>query len=153
MNALFQRVPGKVEAENYAHQGPGKSYRLNPPTKNADRYRKSEPVSVEPTEGAGRRGSAGQSIRLSDDEWTSYDINSLETKPYDVTIKIKTEHQPAELQISVNGETAAGFQTVSIDKEGWQEMRLDSVRLNKGTNRLKMIVKKGTISIDYLDFH
>jgi hypothetical protein len=152
VNALFRRVPGKVEAENYARQGSGKSYLLNAPTKNADRYRKSEPVPVESADDSGSRRFAGQAIRLSAGEWTSYDINSLEAQAYDLTIKIKTDHQPAEVQLSINDDGADSSQTVSINEGGWQEMKLDKVRLNKGSNRLKLIVKKGATRIDWLDF-
>src|ERR1700685_3668495 len=48
VNALFHRVPGKVQAENYGHDGPEKSYHVLDPKKLSPDYRKSEPVQIEP---------------------------------------------------------------------------------------------------------
>ena len=152
MSALFRRVPGRVEAENYGHEGPDKSYRVNNPEKNASLYRKSEAVLVEPVEGSGSRGSAGQAIRLTAGEWTSYDINSLEANSYAVTIKIKTDHPPAAFKLFVNDRNSDTLQSVAVSEQGWQELKLNSVRFTKGSNRVKLTVEDGTISIDWLEF-
>src|SRR5208282_432423 len=71
VNALFRRVPGKVEAENYDHEGLNNSYFVKTNTARAGYYRTSEPVPVELLE------KNGQAIRLNADEWTAYAVNSL----------------------------------------------------------------------------
>ena len=151
VNALFRRVPGKVEAENYGHEGPDKAYLVKAPMRNASQYRKSEPVPVEPVDGSGRRGSSGQAIRLSEGEWTAYSVNCLEAKTYALTIKVRTDHLPAAFTLSSN-DSRADTQKVTISEEGWQELKLNPVSFVKGSNRVKLIVEDGTVSIDWLEF-
>jgi endoglucanase len=151
VNALFHRVPGRIEAENYSHQGAGKSYQLNPPTKNADRYRKSEPVPMVATNELASRRSPGQGIRLSAGEWTSYDVNSLESRTYDIVIKVKAD-QPAELRLSINDNRLDPAQKTSTRDKSWQELKLGKMKLEKGSNHLKLSVASGTASIDWLRF-
>ena len=47
VNAILRQVPGKVEAENYGHEGLNTSYFVEANTANAKYYRTSEPVPVE----------------------------------------------------------------------------------------------------------
>jgi endoglucanase len=158
VQALFRRVPGKVEAENYSHGGKNISYWVNDDSQRSSRYRLSEPVLVEPVEPAElaaqntRRRSSSQAIKLSAGEWTAYDINSLELKTYAVTIKVKAEKLPAKLAISLNEASPDKYQQVNISQEGWRELKLDPVPLLKGPNHLKLLVSSGTISIDWIDF-
>jgi endoglucanase len=159
VNALFRRVPGKVEAENYGHRGKNNSYLVTDDRQRSSHYRLSEPVLVEPVEAAERaaqntrRRSSSQAIKLSAGEWTSYEINSVEPKTYAVTIKVKTAELPAALEISINEASPDKYQKVDISEKGWQELKLKLVDLVKGPNRLKLLVRTGTISIDWIDFH
>jgi hypothetical protein len=110
---------------------------------------------VEPAELAAqniRRRSSSQAIKLSAGEWTSYEINNLDLKTYAVTIKVKAEQSPAALVISLNEASPDKYQQVDISEEGWRELKLNPVRLVKGPNHLKLFVKSGTISIDWIDF-
>ncbi len=152
VSSLFRRVPGRVEAENYGQEGPDKSYQVNEPERNAGQYRTSEPVPVESVEGNGRRGSSGQAIRLSKGEWTSYRINSLDAKTYALTMRIKSDHLPATLRLSINDSSADTNQKVDINLEAWQELKLNSVSFVKGLNHVKLAVENGTVSIDWLEF-
>jgi hypothetical protein len=60
VNALLRRVPGRVEAENYGHEGPGKSYWLRDAGQKSQHYRKSEPVPVEVIDTPIERGPTGR---------------------------------------------------------------------------------------------
>jgi endoglucanase len=158
VNALLRRVPGKVEAENYGHQGKNNSYLVKDDSQRSSRYRLSEPVQVEPVEPADpatqntRRRSSSQAIKLSAGEWTSYEINSAEPKTYAVMIKVKTEELPAALEISINEASPDKSRKVDISQKGWQELKLDPADLLKGLNHLKLLVRTGTINIDWTDF-
>ena len=55
VNALFHRLPVRVEAENFGHVGLGKSYSVKDPSRKSPNYRKSEPVTIEISEGGGNR--------------------------------------------------------------------------------------------------
>jgi endoglucanase len=148
--ALFHRVPGKVEAENYGHEGENRSYSVKDADQNAKLYRKSEPVQVETTESVDRRGS-GQAIVLNAGEWTAYDINSLDAQTYKVTVKVKTAQSPAAIRLSINDD-ATSSQATTISNDGWQELQLPDVKLVKGANHVKLAVEQGTLSVDWLNF-
>lgn len=142
VNALFHRVPGKVEAENYGHDGLNNSYFVKTNTVHADYYRKSEPVPVERVE------NSGQAIRLNAGEWTAYAINSLEARSYTLTVRAKAESAPAVFEISVNGNR----QEVAGDATGWFEFKLKPVTLAAGANQVKMAVTNGTVVFDWMRF-
>lgn len=142
VNALFRRVPGKVEAENYGHAGLNTSYFVKASTAKAKFYRISEPVPVEPVE------PSGQAIRLDADEWTAYAVNSLKAKTRALTVKARAESGPAILQVSVNGNS----QDVAVNDKNWVEIKLKPVRLSPGTNEVKLSVKSGSVGVDWMAF-
>ncbi len=188
VNALFHRVPGKVEAENYGAGGQDHSFHVKDPGQRSGLYRKSEGVLIDllerpnakkpdaekadsekaDSEKTGseksptgnnvaqprrRRDEAGQCVRLYQGDWITYDINSLESKPYSLNIKVKTDSLPAAFSIAVNDASPEKSQKVAIsEKGGWHELKLNPVELIKGANRVKLTIDAGTVSIDWLDF-
>jgi aryl-phospho-beta-D-glucosidase BglC (GH1 family) len=142
VNAIFRRVPGKVEAENYGHEGLNASYLVRPDTANATYYRTSEPVPVELVE------PSGQAIRLHAGEWTAYAVNSLAAQTYALTVKAKAESAPAVFQISVNGRS----QELAVHDQDWVEIKLNPVRFLAGANQVKLSVKSGSVGVDWMDF-
>ena len=75
VSAVLRRVPGRVEAENYGHEGLNRSYSVKRTTENARLYRTSEPVTIEPVGKEGSRWSSEQAIQLIAEEWTAYTSN------------------------------------------------------------------------------
>ena len=144
VNAIFRRAPGIVEAENYGHDGDGKSYKVTDPSLKSEYYRKSEPV---PVVIADERG-AKKSIRLQADEWTAYTINSLKTQNYTGTIRLKAETAPASLTVSVGQQK----KIIPLADTDWKEMGLGNLKLSEGENRLKVEVGGGTILVDWFRF-
>jgi hypothetical protein len=142
VNALFHRVPGKVEAENYGHDGSNQSYWVKTNSAKADYYRKSEPVPVELIE------NSGQGIRLTGGEWTAYSVNSLKAQTYALTVRAKAESAPALFEISVNGNR----QEVAANESGWVEFKLNPVNLAAGANQVKLTVTTGTVGFDWMRF-
>ncbi len=90
VNAIFRRVPGRVEAENYGHDGINQSYFVKDVAQRSKLYRVSEPVIVEPIEGGGRGGSQ-QGIRLGEQEWTVYAIHSPTARDYSAVLRAKAD--------------------------------------------------------------
>lgn len=142
VNALFRRVPGKVEAENYSQAGLNTSYFVKANTAKAEFYRTSEPVPVELVE------PSGQAVRLNAEEWTAYAVNSLDAKTYALTVKAKAESAPAVFQVSVNGNS----QEMAANDKSWVEIKLQPVRLSPGTNEVKLSVKSGSVGFDWMAF-
>ena len=141
VNALFRRVPGKVEAENYGHEGLNHSYFVKEPAQKSKYYRTSEPVLVELVE-------PGEAIRLNAGEWTAYSVNSLQAKSYALTVRAQMDSVLAVFQVSVNGNS----QEVVTDRQGWVEFKLKPVNLVAGANQVKLSVKNGSIGFDWMEF-
>jgi endoglucanase len=146
VNATFRRVPGRVEAENFGHEGAEKSYHIKDKAHRAKYYRKGEPVAIELLNDEGRRSE--QAIKLSAEEWTVYTINSLETKNYAGKIKVRASGLPAEFQVSMDGDS----QPQSLSTTNWVELGLKQCRFSNGVNRLKLLVTRGELMVDWFEF-
>jgi len=90
----------------------------------------------------------GTMIKLSTGEWTAYRINSPQAKSHRVTLKVKVEQQPAQVQISFNDQT----QGITVDKTGWTQIPIGPAALQAGENRLQLSVKSGSVWIDWCSF-
>ena len=149
VNALFRRVPGRVEAENYGHEGPGRYYSVKNYSQKSKNKRTSEAVPVELTENeGGRRGRSEQAIRLAVDEWTTYTVNSLEARPYAAVVRVKAENAPVSLRLSVGNSS----QQIAVSDLNWTEMPLQPVTFVKGVNQVKLAVEKGAVLVDWMQF-
>ena len=146
VNAIFRRVPGKVEAENYGHEGAGTSYFVKDVNQKSKYYR--EPVPVEPVTSERRRFRSEQSIRLKAEEWTAYTIHSMTAKKYKVIARVKSEDAPSVFLFS----TRQQERTMPVTGGDWMEVDLGSVKLSEGANRFKIMVKSGMILFDWFRF-
>jgi endoglucanase len=148
VNAIFRRAPGKVEAENYGHEGAGISYSIKDNDQNSKFYRTSEPVPVELIGAKAGRFRSEQSIRLRAEEWTVYTINSVTAKNFQVAARIKAENTPSEFQFSIRQQK----KTIPVTGDDWMEVDLGSVKLSEGPNRFEIRVKSGEIMFDRFSF-
>ena len=146
VNAIFRRVPGRVEAENYGQAGAEKSYHVKNVSQRSKNYRKSEPVLVEMLKDQGWRSE--QAIKLGADEWTVYDINSVEAAGYAAKARVKAATASAEFQIGIGADT----QRVTAGSTEWVELPLKPLRLAQGANRVTLRVTRGEVLVDWLDF-
>lgn len=148
VNAMFRRAPAKVEAENYGHEGAGKSYSLKDTSQKSKFYRTSEPVPVEMSSAGGNRFRSEQSVRLQADEWTAYTIYSLSAKDYKAVARVKAIGEPAEFLFSIGQQK----KTLPVSGAEWTELDLGSVKLVEGANCYEVKITKGTIQIDWIRF-
>jgi endoglucanase len=148
VNAIFCRVPGKVEAENYGHEDAETSYYVKDVSQKSKYYRISEPVPVELIVSEDRQFRSDQCIRLNAEEWTTYTIHSLTAKDYKVIARIKAEDAPSVFQFSIRQQE----QTIPVASGDWIEVDLGSVKLSEGTNKFKIMVKSGMILFDWFYF-
>lgn len=150
VHALFRRLPVKIEAENYGHQGAGRSYSLKDASRKSKFYRKSEPVPVQShsDEGAeGRRRRSSQSIRLGADEWTAYEVTSLEDQTWQAKIRAMTVNAPAAFVFSFNDQG----QEIAVKEGSWSLLDAGSVKATKGANRITLRVTSGAVEFDWID--
>ena len=142
VDSLFHRVPGRVEAENYGHEGLNHSYFVKEPAQKSKYYRTSEPVPVVPAE------NSGQAVRLNSGEWTAYVINSLRPQTYALTVRARVENAMTTFLVDVNGTS----QEVPANDQGWVEYKLKPVNLVAGTNRIRLSVTEGSAAFDWMEF-
>ena len=90
VNAMFCRIPLKIEAENYGHKGYLKSYFVKDTATMSANYRREEPVKVEVINSNKQSLISDQAIHLSEGEWTAYNFVSLQEKQYKMSFEIKT---------------------------------------------------------------
>jgi hypothetical protein len=148
VNAMMRRIPGKVEAENYGHEGLNVSFSVQDPSAKAKLYRTSEPVPIVPVEGATRRNSS-QAIQLKAQEWTAYVITSLADKDYLPSCMARSEESSTVLEISLDGHR----QEITLQPGSWSEIKLKPIPFKTGPNRLKVVVKSGAASLDWFAFN
>ncbi len=145
VNAMFRRVPGRVEAENYGHEGPNQSYFVKDVSQRSKLYRVSEPVIVESIEGGGRGGSQ-QGIRLGEGEWTAYAIRSLTARDCAAVLRAKADGGTSVVAVSLGGRT----QDATISQGDWTEIPLTALSLSQGDNRLKILARSGAVHLDWI---
>jgi hypothetical protein len=145
VNAMLRRVPARIEGENYGQGGVNVSYSVADSSRRSANYRTNEPVPVVAGE-PGRRWSV-QYISLSAEEWTAYSIDSLASQGCAVTIRVRAEKAPAEAQVVVGEQVL----DIKIPSEDWSELKLGPVTLERGINRIRWVVRRGTVDLDWLD--
>ena len=144
VNAMFRVAPARMEAENFGHEGPGRSYQVKE-LKRSTNYRKSEHVPIG-VQGGGRRQS-GQYITLKASEWTAYTITSQKPCKFEISVRAKSSGPATEIALAVGDK----IQLVTIPQSDWREIKLGTFAFAQGQNRLKLQVKSGVADIDWLD--
>lgn len=147
VNALFHRAPGRVEAENYGHEGLNRSYFIKEPRQNSKYYRPSEPVPVELIETDNNRWRSAQGIRLNAGEWTAYSVESPDSRSDEAVVRVKAETESAVFQLTLNRQAQEG----TVGRGPWAEVKLKPAPLVSGTNRLALRVTSGTACFDWID--
>jgi aryl-phospho-beta-D-glucosidase BglC (GH1 family) len=145
VNSMLRRMPARIEGENFGHGGPNISYGVKDVGGRSEFYRQDEPVRVNARE-TGRRRS-DQFITLNAAEWTSYTISSEAATNCSISIMARAQNVPAEAQLLVGDSVL----DVKITPGTWTEIKLGPASLTRGTNRLKWIIKQGTVDLDWLN--
>jgi hypothetical protein len=148
VNAIFRRVPGKVEAENYGHEGLNKSFCVKDTSQKAKYYRTAEPVPVELIEQQTDQWISKQCIKLGAGEWTAYAINSRKSQSCKPAVRAKAESIPAAFTFSLNGQN----KDINVTEADWVDIKLEEMNFTEGLNTLKLAVSSGTIYFDWFNF-
>ena len=143
VNAMFRRLPVKIEAENYGHDGFQKSYFVKDTTAKSANYRPAEPV---PVKLFGNKRS-GQYIELFTGEWVAYTFYCSAKPANNLTVRARALAKPAEITIDVNGERS----DMTFETTNWTDFRTDLFRFNSGVNQLKVLIKTGSVQLDWID--
>ncbi len=145
VNALMRRAPARIEAENFGQDGQGESYSVRHGEARSKFYRLSQPVPINAGESTRRRSDLF--ITLGDTEWAAYTISSGEAKEYSVIVRVKASAGPAEALLTIG----QGAFALKIPQRAWTELKIGTVKLNAGANRLKWLVTSGSVDLDWLE--
>jgi endoglucanase len=146
VNSMFRRIPLKLEAENYGHDGYLKSYFVKDTVTNSETYRTNEPVKIQMLNQDKKSRKSDQVVELNSGEWTAYKVNSPDQQNCVILLQVKVK-QAAEIAFSVNGKLA----NLKVDSSDWSEIKLDPQAFRKGENELKVEVKSGNINLDWIN--
>lgn len=149
VNAIFRRIPGKVEAENYGHGGYGMDFFVSDSAKKSSFYRTKEPVVIELIRFDSAvdfsKHNSEQCIVLKPDEWTRYSFNSANKADYKIKIKATSSAVPAKFQIECNGFK----KEFELQSSQWDTLSVEGINMEAGVNNLLLKVVESKVNIDW----
>lgn len=146
VNAMFRRIPGKVEAKNYGQDGRNKSYFVKDTGKNAEYYRTSEPVPISLADKDQRNSE--QVVTLRAGEWTAYTVDcTTASDNYEAIVRAIAENIPAVAQLIIDDSPC----DVKVSTNEWSEINLGTHPLSSGLHRLKWLVRDGTVQVSWFE--
>jgi len=148
-NAILTRIPAKIEAENYGHDGFNHSYFVLDTLKKSEFYRKNEPVKIQLDSKIKDQFWSDQSVVLQKTEWLEYDFNCLDNNKHQLSIKSSANGEPVELTIWINSKKV----NFSVKKKELSEVKVGNFDLKKGDNKVKILVKSNSLKLDWLRFY
>jgi len=148
-NAILTRIPGKIEAENYGHQGYNQSYFVLDTLTKSGVYRKNEPVKIKVDSEDENQFWSEQSIELQQSEWVVYNFQSLEKRKYNLSIRASALEGTAIIVILINDKKVK----IDVNSTYFSEIAVGDYKLNKGDNKVKILVKSKTLKVDWISFY
>ncbi len=145
-NAILPRVPGKIEAENYEHNGFNHSYFVLDTINKSKFYRRDEPVKIHLDSKDKDQFWSEQSIELQASEWVVYRFESLTTGKYDLTLRASAATVPTELAVSINKKKV----NVLVTSKEFNEIHIGIHKLKKGKNTIKIRAKSNVVKVDWI---
>lgn len=146
-NAILTRVPAKIEAENYGHDGFNRSYFVVDTVSKSKFYRTAEPVKINLDSKEKEQFWSEQSIELQQSEWVVYSFESLTAKSYHLTLRASSVARLAQLIVIINGKKV----TVDIPNTTFSEISMGDYKLKKGRNTIKILSKSNAVKVDWVN--
>lgn len=149
-NAIFRRVPVKIEAENYLQGNYNETWFVADTTKKSSYYRPNEfvPIDIIKQDTAlyKSRQTSEQCIVLKAGEWTSYSVNSSKKGLIEGSIKMVAHDKNASLELILSNSS----KIVSIDTTSWKVYHVDNIQMNAGENKIIIRALESTVKIDWV---
>jgi endoglucanase len=144
--ATLRRVPARIEAANFDPGGQDAGYSVHEPKYRSASYRLSEAVPI--TQVPMGRWQTERYITLQPGEWTAYTSSSPTTGAYNLAVRVRAKAGAAQAQVLVGDQA----RTIKVSSAAWTEIKMEPLRLNSGTNRLKWSVSQGALDLEWLEF-
>lgn len=146
-NSILTRVPAKIEAENYGHDGFNRSYFVSDTVNKSKYYRKNEPVKINLDSKINDQFWSEQSIELQQSEWVVYSFESLTAKKYSLILRVSAAAGPAQVTVIVNSKKV----NVDITNTDFSEVSIGEYKLKKGRNTIKILSKSKAVKVDWIN--
>ncbi len=133
LNSIFRRVPARVEAENFGHNGYKKSWFLN----------NSIPKPV-----IRKSFNVGW---LQPGEWLRYDVQCEKTGTYDIRFRMATPKEGKKFMMEINDEDVTGVLTAPTTA-GWNSYKIltcKNIKLKAGDLVIRFIALDNEINFDW----
>ena len=143
VHAMFRRIPVKIEAENYGHNGYLKSYFVRDTLSKSAYYRTKEPVKVTPF----GKDNQEQAVELKEGEWVVFNVKSNIQFTRNVFVHIKALTKPAMIVLSVNGAETG----MKIESAEWIDLKVNAYKFETGENQIKVFIETGSVQLDWVE--
>ncbi|MDF3129337.1 cellulase family glycosylhydrolase [Kiritimatiellaeota bacterium B1221] len=163
VNAMMRRIPVRIPAEAYEMKGLGNSYYFRENVNTHLNIRRNEGANLKFINGkdaeypsykyAGKQHHAAEEslcLTLQQGDWVKYTIHAADEQLADVSARLNS-HRDTEIELWLNSEINLGG-TIKTDQTWHLQTLAPKVKIPKGKHSLKVIVKKGSVSLDWIEF-
>ncbi|MES2202561.1 MAG: cellulase family glycosylhydrolase [candidate division FCPU426 bacterium] len=146
--ALFHRVPFRIEAEDFGHGGQDRAYHALDPKTRADRYRRSDSIALRPLSG----GKGGYNVGwVEKGEWLQYELECEVSGLYDFSFRVASEGGTRNIHVEEGGKDISG--PIAVRSSGswthWTFVEKKGIALKKGKTSLRVVFDSGGPNLDY----
>jgi endoglucanase len=147
VNALFRRVPARVEGEHFGHRGRNESYSSTDEMKPASVYRTGEPVAIRQLNEAYNVG------WIDKGEWLEYEVEVENSGLFDVVFKIAAPRPGSRFRLLIDGEDATGpvEAPATTGWTHWETVTRSGVEMAKGVRKMRWISETGGHNWDWFE--
>lgn len=91
---------------------------------------------------------------INDGEWLQYTVYAERDQEYNVNVRFSSAKDAGLLQLLINDSDPVKSSPLPVtgDFKKWMTVTLKSLKLNKGSNRLRLLAVKGGFNLNYLKF-
>ena len=145
-----QKIPGKIEAENFDNGGANVSYYDADAGNSAGFYRTGESVDIENCYDAG----GGYDVcSTTAGEWLKYNIEATESTPYNLNFRaVSTNSAGSDLRLYVDDVDVTGlFHIPYTGATTWVYITKGNITLSKGVHDVKLLFVTAGCSLNFIE--
>ena len=151
-------IPGRIEAEQFDDGGPGVAY-FDVDRKNGSQAKMQDITAFRVLEhvdfGVADDTEPGYAvIRTEAGEWLDYTVNVKNAGAFQISARIASSKDGGAFHISFDGKDATDSVAVPSTSglQSWQTMHIDQVQLSEGAHTMRVHMRHGGFSLNWLEF-
>lgn len=143
-------IPGRIQAENYDHGGPGVAYQDTVNFNQGGQHRLSEQVDIENTGDTDGGYNLGF---IEPGEWLHYSVDIEATGHYDFRFRTSSIYNDRHFRILVDGRDLSG--PIAIPNTGnwqtWETISVSGINLDAGKHTLRLQFDTGGLNLNWFE--